>query len=180
MREVIGKSKIANVLAEGKLQVALDTKKLIQDTLNSYNAGIEVVTVNLLKADPPAEVLDAQRDVQTALADAETSRNQAEAYHNDIVPKARGEAQKLVLDAEGYKQEVIARAQGEASRFSAVYNEYKQSRDVTKKRMYLETMEDILQGMSKVIMDNKGANGVVPYLPLPELKANNPAEEQLK
>jgi len=178
MREVIGKSQIATVLSDGKLQVALDTKKLIQDTLNSYKAGIEVVSVNLLKADPPAEVLDAQRDVQTALADMETARNQAEAYHNDIVPRARGEAQKIVLDAEAYKQEVIARAQGEASRFSAVYNQYKDARDVTKKRMYLETMEDILQGMSKVIVESKG-NGVVPYLPLSELKAK-PAEEQPK
>ncbi len=176
MREVIGKSKIANVLAEGKLQVAQDTRKLMQDTLNSYKAGIEIITVNLLKADPPAEVLDAQRDVQTALADAETARNQAEAYHNDIVPKARGEAQKLVLDAEAYKQEVIARAQGEASRFSAVYNEYKQAKDVTKKRMYLETMETIMQGMTKVIIEGGGKGSpVVPYLPLPELKAK--AEE---
>ena len=169
MREVIGKSQIATVLAEGKLQVEQDTKKLIQETLDSYKAGIEVVAVNLLKADPPAEVLDAQRDVQTALADAQTLRNQAEAYHNDIVPKARGDAQKLVLDAEAYKQEVVNRAQGEASRFLAVYNEYKQSRDVTRKRIYLETMEEILQGMNKMIIDGK-SNGVVPYLPLPELK----------
>ena len=178
MREVIGKSQIAMVLAEGKLQVAQDTKKLIQDILNSYKAGIEVVSVNLLKADPPAEVLDAQRDVQTALADMETARNQAEAYHNDIVPRARGEAQKLVLDAEAYKQEVINRSQGEASRFLAVYNEYRQAKDVTKKRIYLETMEEILQGMNKVIVDSKGSNGVVPYLPLPELK--NRAEESGK
>lgn len=177
MREVIGKSKIANVLAEGKLQVAQDTRKLMQDTLNAYNAGIDVITVNLLKADPPAEVLDAQRDVQTALADAETARNQAEAYHNDIVPKARGEAQKLVLDAEAYKQEVIARAQGEASRFSAVYAEYKQAKDVTKKRMYLETMENVLQGMNKVIIEGKGSNAVQPYLPLTDLKPKAAPEE---
>jgi membrane protease subunit HflK len=169
MREVIGQSQIAMVLAEGKLRVAQDTRKLIQDILNSYKAGIEVLSVNLLKADPPAEVLDAQRDVQTALADMETARNQAEAYHNDVVPRARGEAQKLILDAEAYKQEVINRAQGEASRFVAVNNEYKQARDVTRKRMFLETMEDVLQGMNKVIVD-KGSNGVVPYLPLQELR----------
>lgn len=170
MREVIGKSKIADVLAEGKLIVAQDTRKLIQNTLDSYKAGIEVVTVNLLKADPPAEVLDAQRDVQTALADAETVRNQAEAYHNDIVPRARGQAQQIELEAGGYKEAVIARAQGEASRFSAVYSEYVQAKDVTRKRMYLETMEDILQGMTKIVV-NKGGSGVVPYLPLPELKS---------
>lgn len=176
MREVIGKSHIATVLAEGKLQVAQDTKKLIQNTLNSYNAGIEVVSVNLLQADPPAQVIDAFRDVQTALADLETARNQAEAYRNDIIPRARGDAQKMVLDAEAYKQEIVARAQGEASRFLAVYNEYKQSRDVTKKRIYLETMESILQGMSKVIVEGKGGNGVLPYLPLPELKAKGAAQ----
>lgn len=173
MREVIGKNQITMVLAEGKSQVELGTKKLIQETLDSYNAGIEVVTVNLLKADPPAQVIDAFRDVQTARADLETSRNQAEAYRNDILPKARGQAQQMVLEAEGYKQEVIARSQGEASRFTAVYNEYKQAKDVTKKRIYLETMEEILQGMSKIIIDGKSSQGVLPYLPLPELKAKS-------
>ena len=178
MREVIGKSKIATVLAEGKLGVEQDTKKLIQETLNTYKSGIEVVSVNLLKADPPAQVIDAFRDVQTARADLETSRNQAEAYSNDILPKARGQAQQMVLEAEGYKQEVINRAEGEASRFSAIYNEFKQAKDVTKKRMYLEAMEDILQGVNKVIMDGKASNGVVPYLPLSELKSR--AEEPAK
>ena len=170
MREIIGKSLIATVLAEGKSQVELGAKKLIQETLDSYKSGIEIVTVNLLKADPPAQVIDAFRDVQTARADLETSRNQAEAYRNDIIPKARGSAQQMILEAEGYKQEVIARAEGEASRFLAIYNEFRQARDVTKKRMYLETMEDILQGMNKIIIEGKGSQGVVPYLPLPELK----------
>lgn len=170
MREVIGKTQIATVLAEGKLQVEMGTKKLIQETLDSYKSGIEIITVNLLKADPPAQVIDAFRDVQTARADLETSRNKAEAYRNDIIPNARGQAQKMILDAEGYKQEVIARAEGEASRFLAIYNEFRQARDVTKKRIYLETMEDILQGMNKVIIEGKNSSGVVPYLPLPELK----------
>lgn len=170
MREIIGKARIATVLAEGKLQVEQDTKKLIQDMLNEYDAGIEVVTVNLLKADPPIEVIDSFRDVQTARADLETSRNQADAYRNDILPKARGHAQQMILGAEAYKQEVIARAQGEASRFLAVYNEFKQAKDVTKKRIYLETMEEIMTGMNKVIVEGKGTQGVLPYLPLPELK----------
>lgn len=178
MREVIGKSKIATVLAEGKLIVEQDTKKLIQETLNHYSAGIEVVSVNLLKADPPAQVIDAFRDVQTARADMETARNQAEAYSNDILPKARGEAQKLVLDAEAYKQEVIARAQGEASRFAAIYDEYKQARNVTRKRMYLETMESILPGLNKMIIEGKSGSGVVPYLPLDELKNKKSGEAQ--
>ncbi|MFO0388194.1 MAG: FtsH protease activity modulator HflK [Alphaproteobacteria bacterium] len=171
MREVIGTAKIATVLAEGKLNVEQNAKKLMQDTLEHYKAGIEVVRVNLLKADPPSQVIDAFRDVQTARADLETSRNQAESYRNDIIPKARGQAQQMVLEAEAYKQEVIARAQGEASRFSAVYNEYKQAKDVTKKRMYLETMESILQGMNKIVLEGKNSQGVLPYLPLPELKA---------
>ena len=177
MREVMGREKIASVLAEGKLQVEQDTKKLIQETLNSYKAGIEIVSVNLLKADPPAQVLDAFRDVQTAPADLETARNQAEAYRNDILPKARGAAQQMVLESEGYKQEVIARAKGEASRFLAVYNEYKVAKDVTRKRIYLETMEDIMKGMNKIIMDPGSANGVQPYLPLSELKARKKTEE---
>lgn len=170
MREVIGKTEIATVLAEGKLLVEQATKKLIQDTLNSYKAGVEVVSVNLLKVDPPAQVIDAFRDVQTARADLETSRNQAEAYRNDILPKARGEAEKMVLDSEAYKQEVIARARGEAARFASVFGEYRQARDATRKRMYLDTMEEILHGMQKVIIDQKQGSGVVPYLPLPQLK----------
>lgn len=169
MREVIGKSQIANVLAEGKLGIALDTKSLMQKTLDDYKAGIEILAVNLLRADPPAEVLDAQRDVQTALADAQTSRNQAEAYRNDIVPKARGESQKMIFEAEAYKEQTVARAKGEASRFSAVYKEFSQAKDITKKRMYLEAMEDVLKGMNKIIIDKKSGNGVVPYLPLPEI-----------
>ncbi len=177
MREIIGKNHIATVLAEGKLQVELSTKKLIQETLDSYKSGIEIITVNLLKADPPAQVIDAFRDVQTARADLETSRNQAEAYRNDILPKARGMAQQMILEAEGYKQEIIARAEGEASRFLAVYNEFRQAKDVTKKRIYLETMEEILQGMNKIIVESKNSQGVLPYLPLPELKPAKRAED---
>lgn len=176
MREVIGQAPIASVLAEGKLQVEQNTKKLIQQTLDEYKAGIEVVNVNLLKADPPSQVLDAFRDVQTARADMETSRNQAESYRNDILPKARGSAQQMILDAEAYKQEVVARAEGEAARFSSVYQQFRQARDVTKKRIYLETMEEILQGMNKMIVSGKNASGVVPYLPLNELK--KPTETQ--
>ena len=171
MREVIGKNLIATVLAEGKLQVEVGAKKLIQETLDSYESGIKIVTVNLLKADPPAQVIDAFRDVQTARADLETSRNQAEAYRNDILPKARGQAQQMILEAEGYKQEVIARAEGEASRFLAIYNEFKQARDITKKRIYLETMEEVFQGMKKIIIEGKNSQGVVPYLPLSELRS---------
>jgi membrane protease subunit HflK len=177
MREIIGRTPIAVALAEGKLEIAEATKKLLQQTLDEYKAGIQIVSVNLLDTDPPAQVIDAFRDVQTARADLETSRNQADAYRNDILPRARGEAQKLILDAEGYKQEVIARAQGEASRFSAVYNEYKQAKDVTKRRIYIETMEEIMSGMNKIIIDGKSSQGVLPYLPLPELKKHEQKPE---
>lgn len=169
MREVIGLTPIASVLAEGKLKVEQDAKELLQNTLDTYKAGIEVVSVNLLKADPPSQVIDAFRDVQTARADRETARNEAQAYRNDIIPKARGAAQQMVLEAEAYKQQVIAQAQGDASRFLAVYNQYRQAKDVTRRRLYIENMEDILQGVPKVIVDSKGTQGVLPYLPLADV-----------
>jgi membrane protease subunit HflK len=170
MREVIGQTAIATVLTAGREDVAMKTKLLIQKTLDEYKAGIEIIAVNLRDVNPPAEVRAAFLDVQSARADMQTAINQAETYRSDIVPRARGEAEKLVLDAEAYKQEVIARATGEASRFSAVYEEFRQARDVTKQRIYLETMEDIMAGMNKVVIDEKGAGGVVPYLPLDSLK----------
>ncbi|MGE0754974.1 MAG: FtsH protease activity modulator HflK [Alphaproteobacteria bacterium] len=175
MREVIGRTEIASVLAEGRLgseqaSIEIAAKKLTQGTLDEYTTGVEIISVNLTKVEPPTEVIDAFRDVQSAKIDLETARNRAEAYRNDILPRARGAAEKMVLDAEAYKEEVIARAKGEASRFSSVYEEYRQAKDVTKKRMYLETMEQILQDMNKVIIDGKGSQGVLPYLPLPEIK----------
>ncbi len=182
MREVIGRTEITKVLAEGKLgteQAAMEisVKKLVQGTLDAYKSGVEIVSINLMKVEPPSQVTDAFRDVQNAKTDMITATNQAEAYRNDIIPRARGEAQKMILDAEAYKQEVLARAKGEASRFAAVYKEYREAKDVTKKRMYLETMEEILPGMNKMVVDNKGG-GVVPYLPLGELKpaAGRPQE----
>jgi membrane protease subunit HflK len=174
MREVIGKSEIADVLTAGRESVAQETRRLIQGTLDEYKAGIEIVSVNLRDVNPPEQARGAFLDVQSARVDLETLRNQAEAYRNDIIPRARGQGQQIILDAEAYKQEVIARAQGEASRFAAVYNEFRQAKDVTKKRMYLETMETILAGMNKIIIDSKGAQGVLPYLPLPEIKAKQP------
>ena len=161
IREIVGETPIAQALAEGRGKIETDTTHLLQRILDSYGAGIVITQVQMAKVDPPAPVIESFRDVQRALADKERLRNEAEAYRNDILPKARGQAQQMVLEAEGYRQEVINRAQGEASRFSAVYNEYKQSRDITRKRMYLETMEDILQGMSKIIVDKSGS-GVVP------------------
>jgi len=167
MREIIGNTPIAVALAEGRSNIEQRTKELLQTTLDSYGTGVEIVRLQMLKVDPPSQVIDAFRDVQTARADKEREINQAEAYQNDIIPRARGDAARLVQEAEGYKQEVVDRSKGDASRFLAVYQQYKNAKEVTRKRLYLETMEEVLQGMDKVVIDNK--QGVLPYLPLPQL-----------
>lgn len=170
MREVIGNTPIAAALAEGRSTIEQKTKVLLQSILDSYGVGVEIVRLQMLKVDPPAEVVDAFRDVQTARADKEREINQAQTYQNDVIPRARGDAARLIQESEGYKQEVIARSKGDANRFLAVYSQYKLAKEVTRKRLYLETMEDVLQGMDKVVIDNaKGAQGVLPYLPLPPI-----------
>ncbi len=178
MREVIGLSTISNVLAEERNKIELQTKKLLQDILNEYDMGVMVERVQLLRVDPPQEVLDAYRDVQNAKQDKEKEINQAFAHRNDIVPRARGEAEKILQEAEGYKKQVIANAQGEAQRFSSIFEQYRTAKDVTRKRMYLETMEQIFDGMEKIILDKGSASNTVPYLPLNELmKTKKPAKE---
>lgn len=172
MREVIGKTPISDAQTQGRSLVEQSAKKLLQDILDSYAAGIEIVGLQMLKVDPPSEVVDAFRDVQTARADKEREINQAEAYQNDIIPRARGDAEQILQNAEAYKQEVIASSQGHASRFLAVYNEYKKAKDVTRQRIYLETMEDILKDMNKILVDSGKTQGVLPYLPLSELNKN--------
>jgi membrane protease subunit HflK len=174
MREVVGKNNIQFILTDGRTKVANDTRALIQKILDDYKAGVVITQVALQRTEPPASVIDAFRDVQAAQADRERAQNEAEAYRNDIIPRARGEAQRILQQAEAYKQETIANAQGEASRFSQIYEQYRQAKDVTAKRMYLETMEQILQGTNKIIVDEKGSNGVVPYLPLTELQKMTP------
>ena len=169
MREIVGKTKIADALAEGRQKVEITAQVLLQEVLDSYKAGIEVTEVKLQKVDPPAAVIDAFRDVQRARADQERQSNEAEGYANDIIPRARGEAEQMIQQAQAYKQEVVARAEGETSRFLAVYKEYARAKDVTTKRIYLQTMEEVLRGISKIVVDNKGGSGVVPYLALPEL-----------
>ncbi len=171
MREVTGRNQIQRILTDGRHSVELDTQQLMQQVLDTYGVGIEIRQVNLQKVDPPAAVIDAFRDVQAAQADRERAQNEADAYRNDVVPRARGDAQRIILDAEAYKQETIANAEGDAARFLSVYNEYKLAKDVTAKRMYIETMEKVLNGTNKMILDGpSGGSGVVPYLPLPELQ----------
>ncbi len=172
MREIVGKTPIQPILAEGRRKVEDDTRGLLQTILDDYGSGIEITQVQLQKVDPPAQVVEAFRDVQRARADRERLRNEAEAYRNDIIPRARGDAARLVQEAEAYKQEVVARSEGDAKRFLSVYNEYRQAKEVTTQRIYLETLEEILSKTNKIIIDSgaQGAQGVVPYLPLPEVQ----------
>ena len=173
MREVIAKNGIQSILTEGRAQIEIDTQNIMQEILDSYDSGISITQVQTQKADPPKEVIDAFRDVQAAKADKERAQNEAEAYANDVIPRARGEAAQILQQAEAYKQEVVALAEGEASRFLAIYNEYRKARTVTQERMYLETMEKVMADINKIIIDKKSGGGVVPYLPLPELKKNS-------
>ena len=170
MREVIARSNIQPILTEGRSKIEIDTQEIIQNILDEYNSGIQVTQVQTQKADPPDQVIDAFRDVQAARADMERSKNEAQAYANDVIPRARGEAAKILQAAEAYKKEVVAKAEGEASRFVSIFTEYSKAKQVTQERMYLETMEKVLADIDKVIIEKNAGSGVVPYLPLPELK----------
>jgi len=177
MREVIAKSKLQSILTEGRSKIEMETQEIAQGLLDEYESGIQITQVQTQKADPPDQVIDAFRDVQAARADMERSKNEAEAYANDVIPRARGEAAKILQEAEAYKKQVVAAAEGEASRFVAIYNEYTKAKQVTQERMYLETMEKVLADIDKVIIDRK-AGGVVPYLPLPELTKKKGSDTQ--
>lgn len=160
IREVIGKTPIASVLSSQKQEIANKVAALTQKILDGYKVGVEIDQVQLLKAEPPSDVIDAYRDVQTSKADKEREINQAQAYNNDILPKARGDAAKLIQEAEGYKQEVISKAEGDASRFNAVLLQYQSAKQITKDRLYLDTVTEIMQGSNKVIT----SSGVLPHM----------------
>ncbi|WP_099827655.1 FtsH protease activity modulator HflK [Oceaniglobus indicus] len=174
MREVIARSELAPILNRDRAVIADTVQELIQNTLNSYDAGVNIVRLNLDKADPPREVIDAFREVQAAEQKRDTLQRQADAYANQALAGARGEAAQLLEEAEGYRAQVVNEASGEASRFSAVLGEYEKAPEVTRKRLYLETMEEVLGRVDKIILDNNVAGGdgqgVVPYLPLNELR----------
>jgi membrane protease subunit HflK len=178
MREVIARKKIQTILTQGRAEIEIEVQKIMQQILDSYNSGVDITQVQAQKSDPPAQVIDSFRDVQAAKADKERAQNEAEAYANDVIPRARGEAAKIVQEAEGYKKEVVAQAEGEASRFIAIYNEYAKAKTVTQERMYLETMEKVLSGVNKIIIDKQSGSGVVPYLSLPELKKNTDTQSK--
>ena len=180
MREVIGLTKITDVLAEERSKIEQDAKRLMQSMLDNYGIGVRVMRVQLLRVDPPQDVIDAYRDVQNAKQDKEREINKALSYRNDIVPRARGESEKIVLDAEAYKQKVIAEALGDSQRFLSIYEQYKNAKDVTRKRMYLETMEEVLSGLDKIIMDKSATGGAVPYLSLSEISKPKAADNQDK
>jgi membrane protease subunit HflK len=175
MREVVGKSRIQPILTEERLKVAQEVQKLVQETLDRYKAGIVVTEVQLLKSDPPAEVIEAFRSVQAARLEKETLQNQASAYANKSINEAKGEAERILQAAEGYKQQTVAEANGQTSRFNQVFEEYKKAPDVTRQRMFLETMERVMGGTDKIILDSKGGQGVVPFLPLDQLQRRTPA-----
>jgi len=166
MREVVGESQIERVQTLDREQIQFRVREIMQRAVDLYHMGVTVTAVKMQKADPPAEVIAAYRDVQAARADQERKRNEAEGYANTIIPQARGKAAHIVQDAEAYRQKVIAEASGQAKRFLAVYEQYRKAPDVTRKRMYLENMSQILGPMNKVIVDDS-VKGMVPYLQLP-------------
>ena len=183
MREVVGQTKLDDLLTTAREGVQDDTRILLQSILDEYGAGINIERVQLQKTEAPPPVIDAFNDVQRARQDQERLQNQAEAYRNRIVPTARGEAAGLLEEAAAYRERVIKEAQGEAARFDQIFATYQAAPEVTRRRLYIETLRDVLKGANKVIIDEGagGGQGVVPYLPLNELNRNrteNTGEQQ--
>ncbi len=170
MRQVIGRTPIQPALTEARARIEQDVTAGTQAIMDQYGAGIEVTQVQLQRVDPPAAVIDSFRDVQRANTDAERVRNEAESYRNDIIPRARGDAARLTAEAEGARQQIIAEASGQAQRFLSVYQAYTVSKDITLKRLYIETMQEIMSKTPSIVVDDK-LQGIVPYLPL---DANRP------
>lgn len=171
MREVVGTSELQPLITTGRAEAAQEARDLIQDTLNSYAAGIQILDVQLSESSAPANVIDAFRDVDAARQDATRLTLEAQRDANQIVPEARGEAARLLQQAQGYRDQVIAQAEGRAARFNSIYTEYRQAPEVTRQRMYLETMERVLGRSELIILDQDGG-GAVPYLPLDQLGRN--------
>jgi membrane protease subunit HflK len=180
MREVIGRNNIQPILTEARQTIEEEVRNLMQKTLDHYGAGIQITQVQLQKVDPPAQVIDSFRDVQAARADAERAQNEAQTYANRVLPEARGRVAQITQSAEAYREQTVAEARGQTARFIQVYDEYKKAPDVTRQRLYLETMERVLGGTDKIILDSGpgSSGGVVPYLPLNELTRRAPAPGQ--
>ena len=181
MREVVGQTSFDDAVTIGRESIESRTKILLQTILDDYGAGIDIVDIQLQQSDPPKDVIDSFNDVQRAKQDRERLQNEAQAYANSIVPEARGEAEKLVQEANAYREKLIKEADGEGQRFLSVYESYRLAPEVTRRRMYLEAMGDVFADADKVIIDTgAGGTGVVPYLPLPELRkrAGSPVGNQ--
>jgi membrane protease subunit HflK len=175
MREIVGRSNIQPILTQARQITETAVQELMQSTLNDYGAGVQITQVQLLKVDPPAEVIDAFRDVQAARADQERIRNEAQTYSNRIIPEARGQASQITEAANAYRDRTIAESRGQADRFTKVLEEYEKAPGVTRRRIFRETMESVLGDMDKIIVDEKASGtGVVPFLPLNELTRPQP------
>ena len=171
IREIVGQTPLEEALATKRQEVEARTKDVLQRIMDDYKAGVFITEVKLQKVDPPQKVIDAFNDVQRARQDRERQQNEADAYRNDILPKAKGEAERLVQEATAYREQLVKEAEGEAKRFISVYEAYRTGKDVTLRRLYLERMQTVLKDAEKVIIDKgQGGSGVVPYLPLPELR----------
>ena len=177
MREVVGQNDIQPLLTGARQKTEQAVHKLMQDVLTQYGAGVHIDQVQMQKVDPPSQVIDAFRDVQAAATDKERLQNEAASYANRIVPEARGDAERILQGARAYKEQTVAEATGQTARFLKIYEEYKKAPEVTRTRMYLETMERVLGGSEKIIIDSKGGQGVVPYLSLEQLQ---PRKEEKK
>ena len=177
MREIIARSQLKPILTRDRAAISQEVQELIQATLDSYESGVNIVRVNFDGADPPPQVIDAFRDVQAAEQDRDTEEKRAEAYANQKLAGARGQVAQLLQEAEGYRAQVVNEAKGEAARFESVYEEYALAPEVTRKRLYLETIERVLGDVDKIIIDQSiggaGGQGVVPYLSLNELRRGN-------
>jgi membrane protease subunit HflK len=169
MREVVGQNPIEPILTGARQTIEKAVHDLMQATLDHYGSGIMITQVQLQKVDPPSQVIDSFRDVQAARADLERSQNEAQTYANRVVPEARGKAAQITQNAEAYREQTVAEAKGATARFLKVYEEYKKAPEVTRQRMYLETMERLFGGTDKIIVDQGATSGVVPYLPLDQL-----------
>ncbi len=169
MREIVGKNEFENIRTTGRVAIEQEAMKIIQRILEDYGAGIRILRVQLQAVDPPQRVISAFRDVQAARADRDSMIEKANKYLNQVVQEAQGDAERIVRAAEAFKQERIAIATGETRRFLSIYNQYKLAKNITRTRIYVDTMRDVLKGMDKIIIDKNGRSGVVPYLPLTEL-----------
>lgn len=178
IREVVGQTRMFSIITTERGSVADNAKAIMQKILNDYKSGINITQVLINSAEVHPDVQSAFQDVQSAKQDAEDVQNRAQAYREDIIPKARGAATRVLQEAQAYKESVIARAGGDADRFNSVLSAYQSGQDVTKERMYIETMESVLKNAQKIILDDQGKGGVVPYLPLNELSRTAPATEK--